>query len=237
MKQAIEIIQGKGFEAVVVRTARRKTATVKVDAGKVSVVVPSDVTAKKIEAILKQKHRWIQEKLLLQKAHQPSKPKEYVSGEAFAYLGRNYRLKVAGGSKAPVKLKSGRLVVTVPKSLQNKDQYIKDSLTRWYREHALTKLEDKVQRYSKVLKVVPESVAIRTFKGRWGSCSSSGSLVFNWKIIIAPTRIVDYVVIHELCHLIHHNHGPKFWKSLERACPDFRACKEWLRVHGRMLDV
>ncbi len=110
-------------------------------------------------------------------------------------------------------------------------------LTRWYREHALAKLNEKVQRYSKILRVDPEFVGIRTFKGRWGSCSSKSKLAFNWKIIISPSRIVDYVVLHELCHLIHHNHGPKFWKSVERACPDFRDHKEWLRVHGHILDV
>jgi len=237
MKQATEIIQAKGFEAFVVRTDRRKTATVKVDAGKVSVVVPSAISATKIEAILKQKDRWIREKLLLQAAHQPLKPKEYVSGESFTYLGRNYRLKVVTGSKMPVKLKAGRLVVRVPKSTKDTDQYINDTLSHWYREHALTKLLDKVQRYSKILRVQPETIRIRTFKGRWGSCSSKGNLVFNWKIIIAPTRIVDYVVIHELCHLIHHNHGPKFWKSVARACPDYLERKEWLRVHGRTLDI
>ena len=74
-------------------------------------------------------------------------------------------------------------------------------------------------------------------RARWGSCSSKGRLEFNWKIIIAPNRIVDYVVIHEICHLVHHNHAPKFWKSVERACPDFQTSKEWLRVHGRTLDV
>jgi predicted metal-dependent hydrolase len=201
------------------------------------VVVPRGVAATKIQAILKQRDRWIREKLLLQAAHKPSKPKEYVSGEAFAYLGKNYRLKVVVGSKVPVKLKAGRLVVTVPKSTKNKDRYIKDSLISWYRDHALTKLEDKVQRYSKILGVDPEFVGIRSFKGRWGSCSTKGKLEFNWKIIISPSRIVDYVVINELCHLIHHNQGPNFWKSVERACPEFRQHKEWLRVHGRMLDV
>ena len=93
------------------------------------------------------------------------------------------------------------------------------------------------QRFSMILGVDPDSVGIRTFQGRWGSCSAKGKLEFNWKIIIAPTRIVDYVVIHELCHLVHHNHGPKFWKSVERPCPDFRERKEWLRVHGGRLDV
>jgi predicted metal-dependent hydrolase len=181
MKQATEIIQGKGFEAVVVRTDRRKIATVGVDEGKVSIVVPSAINATKIQAILKQKDRWIKEKLLLQKGHQPSRSKEYVSGESFTYLGRNYRLKVVSGAKSPVKLKAGRLIVTVPKSTKSKNQYIKDSLTKWYRDHALTKLEDRVQRYSKILRVAPESVGIRTFKGRWGSCSSKGSLEFNCK--------------------------------------------------------
>lgn len=97
-----------------------------------------------------------------------------------------------------MKLKNGRLVVQVPPSVQKRDQYVHDALTEGYRAHALEKLQDKVERYSKVVRVSPSSVGIQTYKSRWGSCSSRGQMRFNWKIIIAPNRIVDYVVVHEL---------------------------------------
>jgi predicted metal-dependent hydrolase len=237
MTQTAEVIHGKGFDAEVIRTDRRKTATVKVVEGKVSVVVPRSTTTDKVEALVIRKTRWIREKLLLHREHQPPKPKEYVSGECFTYLGRNYRLKVESGPAKSVKLKGGRLVVQVPPSVQKRNQYVQAALTEWYRTHALQKLREKVDRYSKMVRVSPSSVGIKTFTGRWGSCSTKGNMEFNWKVIIAPNRIVDYVVVHELCHLHHHNHSPEFWKCVERVFPDYKESKEWLKSNGSKLSI
>ena len=232
-----EVIHGKGFDAEVIRTNRRKTATLKIVEGKVSVMVPKSTSKDKVEALVNRKTRWIREKLLLHREHLPPKLKEYVSGESFTYLGRNYRLKVESGTEKSVKLKNGRLVVQVPPSVQNRDRYVQSVLTDWYRAHALEKLRERVERYAKVVRVKPASVGIKSFKGRWGSCSTRGKVEFNWKIIIAPNRIVDYVVVHELCHLHHHNHSPEFWKCVEGVFPDYAESKEWLRVNGRWLEV
>ena len=128
---------------------------------------------------LPKKTRCIREKLLLQREHRPAKPKEYVSGECFTYLGRNYRLKLASGPSKSVKLKNGRLVVQVPMSVQKRDQYIQASLVEWYRGHALERLREKVSRYAKQVGVKPSSVGIKAFSGRWGSCNTKGDLQFN----------------------------------------------------------
>ena len=85
--------------------------------------------------------------------------------------------------------------------------------------------------------VNPKSVGIKTFKSRWGSCHLSGDILYNWNIVIAPNRIVDYVVVHELCHLKQHDHSDKFWKLVGQVIPDYAECKEWLRVNGRALEV
>lgn len=235
--QTAEVIHGKGFDAEVIRTERRKTATVKVVEGKVSVVVPRSTSAEKVQALVSRKTRLIREKLLLHREHQPPKSKEYVSGECFTYLGRNYRLKVESGSTKSVKLKGGSLVVQVSPSVKKREHYVQSALTDWYREHALERLQDKVERYSKLVRVSPSSVDVRSFSGRWGSCSTKGKMEFNWRVIVAPNRIVDYVVVHELCHLHHHNHSQEFWKCVERVLPDYAESKEWLRVNGRSLNV
>lgn len=237
MSANAEVVHGKGFDAEVIRTDRKKTATVKVEEGRVSVVVPRATSSDKVQALVSRKSRWIREKLLLNRAHQPPKPKEYVSGENFTYLGRNYRLKVEPGASKSVKLKAGRLVVGVPSSVQQGDRYVQAALTEWYREHALEKLQEKVQRYAKVVGVSPVSVGIKAFSGRWGSCNRRGDTMFNWRIIIAPNRIVDYVVVHELCHLKWHDHSPEFWRCVERAFPDYQECKEWLRQQGQTLSI
>ncbi len=191
----------------------------------------------KVEALVTKKTRWILKKLLFQRDRRPPKPKEYVSGESFSYLGGNYRLKVESGPFEYVTLKSGKLTVHVPSRVRKRDRYIRNALVGWYREHALNMLQDKVARYSKVVGVVPSSVGIKTFKSRWGSCSSNGHIQFNWKIIIAPNPIVDYVVVHELCHLRHHNHSPDFWKCVEWVLADYRERKDWLRANGAGMVV
>jgi len=114
---------------------------------------------------------------------------------------------------------------------------IRNALIRWYKHHAALKLQEKVERYAEIIGVEPAGVGVKSFKSRWGSCSAKGKINFNWKIILAPNRIVDYVVVHELCHLKCHDHSPKFWKEVERGLPDYIACKEWLKSNVSMLSI
>jgi predicted metal-dependent hydrolase len=80
-------------------------------------------------------------------------------------------------------------------------------------------------------------VGVKEYKARWGSCSSSGDVTYNWRIIMAPHHIVDYIVVHELCHLLEHNHGPKYWKHVKSVVPDYKECREWLKVNGEGLRI
>lgn len=108
---------------------------------------------------------------------------------------------------------------------------------RSYRLQAQQRFAEKVLRYARVVGVTPTAVDIKTFNSRWGSCNIKGEVQFHWKVILAPHRIVDYVVVHELCHLKHHDHSPVFWKAVERVIPDYLECKEWLKLAGARFDV
>jgi predicted metal-dependent hydrolase len=233
---AQQFIQGRGFVAEVIRTQRIKSARLQVEEGAVSIFVPVALPDTRIEKLLKEKNRWIKEKLYLHQQAMPISSKEFVSGEAFPYLGRNCRLKVEAGPFQPVKLKQGRLVVTLPKD-STYAELVRGALIRWYRTQAEIRFNDKVRRYAKVVGVTPTTVGIKTFKSRWGSCNIKGEILFNWKAIMAPHRIVDYIVVHELCHLKHHDHSPAFWKSVERVVPDYLECKEWLKFVGARFDI
>lgn len=186
--------------------------------------------------ILKTKRRWIKEKITLHRELAPASTKQHVSGEAFAYLGRNYRLKVERGSFAPVRLLQGRLVVTVPEGAEQ-PHMIRNALVRWYKRQADLKLTEKVNRFSPMLGVQPAGVGIKTFKSRWGSCTAKGKLEFNWQIMMAPNRMVDYVVIHELCHLIRHDHSTEFWREVARLMPEYQRCRDWLRLNAANLSI
>ena len=231
------VIQGNGYVAEVIRTSRRKTVSIKVIEGNVSVIVPDALAIEKIQSLLTQKHRWIKEKLALQEVVIFIKPKEFVSGEAFSYLGRNYRLKVIEGAYPAIKLYQGRFVVTLRDKTIDNTGAIKQLIIKWFKEHAKSKLIEKTARYSKIIGVNPLSVGIKAFQSRWGSCSVKGDILYNGKIVMAPNRIVDYVVIHELCHILYHDHSAMFWKTVERYMPDYLECKEWLKLNGKGLEI
>ena len=186
-----EYIQTSGFIAEVIRTPRRKTATIKVDDRVVSVVVPQDLNEQRITRLLKDKNRWIKDKIAAQKAVAPARQKQFVSGEAFSYLGRNYRLKVKRGTYQPVKLLQGRLVATLPDGADN-PHMVRNALVRWYQLQAEPKLREKTNRLAKQIAVQPTAVNIKTYKSRWGNCNSKGQIDYNWKIVMAPHWVVDY---------------------------------------------
>lgn len=229
------------FDCKVIRRERRKTASLQVSpTNEVSIIVPKGLSDENIERIIKRKTPWIISKLKFNEEVQyPHKAKEYVSGESFPYLGRNYRLKVIAGKTDTVGLLNGRFVVTVKKRTADAtDLVIKELLTQWYIEHAASKLKERLKRYEERIGVSSNGkIKIKSLKRQWGSCTKDGTMNFNWRIIIAPISIVDYVVVHELCHLIQHDHSKEFWRLLKRAMPDYKERKEWLRVNGALLDL
>lgn len=235
-KREPELIHTEGYSVLVERTSRRKTASIKVDEGEVIIVVPKQLERDKIDKLLASKHQWIVEKIAQYQTTSPATVREYVSGESLPYLGRNYRLKVLKGDLAPTKLLNGRITVTVPDP-STQTHYIRRALTNWYKRHADKKIREKVRRYESLVGVETGVVRTKEFKSRWGSCTPYGDLEFNWVIVMAPNRVVDYVVVHELCHLIHHDHSPQFWKEVERAMPDYKEHKEWLRGNAQNLII
>ena len=226
------ITLNKGLSVEVVRTKRRKTASIQIIKGAVRAIVPEKLSDARVEALIQKRTPWIRKKLREQSKAIVPKPKEYVSGENFTYLGRNYRLKVMWGNDHGVKLKGGYLEVGV-----SKEKDIRDSLVQWYETRALIRLTDKTKRYCKIMGVSPNLISVRDYKSRWGSCSSKGAITYNWKIIMAPHYIVDYVVVHELCHLKHLNHSPTYWRSVKTEIPDYDSCRQWLRVHEGELVI
>ena len=231
------VIQGNGFVAEIIRSSKRKTSAIKIQKGKVFVMVPERLSRAVIESLVTEKTRWIKEKLAIQKEIIAIKPKEFISGEAFSCLDKSHPLKIESGLYPAIKLHRDELVVSVRDKAADNAQAIKQLLIKWFKQQAESALRDKTAHYSRMIGVNASSVTIKSFKARWGSCSVTAGIQYNWKIIIAPDRIVNYVVIHELCHILHHNHSPAFWKAVERYCHDYRDCGAWLKSNGARLDI
>ena len=227
------------FPFEIFKTDRRKTASIKIVEGQVHVVVPKRLSDARVKDLILKRTSWIKQKLRIQSETVLPKPKEYVSGENFTYLGRNYRLKLIPNGEEEVKMKGGYLTLGYSEKLPETDRqsFVKKSLEGWYKGHALKRLTEKSKRYEKILRVTPRSISLKNYKSRWGSCSNSGEINFNWKIIIAPHHIVDYVVVHELCHMLEHNHSPKYWRHVQSVIPDYKMDRQWLKVNGIGLFV
>ena len=192
---------------------------------------------KKIIEILETKKRWIRNKVFQIQSRPTSKEREFVSGESFALFGKNLKLKVVEGGRVGTKLDGHYLSTNVRASeIGDVRKFrIKTYIEKWYIQEAYKRLEDKVIKYSEIIRVSPREIKVKNYKSRWGSCDKKGRLTFNWHLIKAPHSIVDYVVIHELCHMVQSNHSPKFWHEVEKYDPSYKDHKKWLKENGTLL--
>ena len=218
-----------GFQVEIIKTNRKKSASIQLKDGQVRVRAPKTLSDKRIYNLIKKRTPWIKEKLEEYSKRPRAIEKKYVDGEVFSYLGKNYRLQIIKGEDLSIKIKNGCFMTSIPEGIQNKNIMVQNLLSDWYKIHAHKYLQKRTNIFANTIGVLPLSISIKNYKSRWGSCSSVGELSFNWRIILTPHRIVDYVVIHELCHLLEHNHSPKYWRHVETYVPDWKDCRDWLR--------
>ena len=216
------------------RSARRKkTVAVTVDpAGDVLLVAPEHFTTSRLDAVVRRKAAWIVQRLRHVEAHDPPpSAREFVSGESVLYLGRHYRLKVGPLETGDAKLRGGWLHVPAPAGA-GQTAAVRAALVAWLRRHAAERLPERVEAWRAKAGVAMPRVVIADQQKRWGSCDRSGTIRLNWRIIQAPMRLVDYVVVHELVHLRHRGHGRDYWQALGRVMPDYERRREDLRQRG-----
>jgi predicted metal-dependent hydrolase len=196
----------------------------------VDIFAPTYAGNEEIQNAINKKTPWIARTIdRLERYHPLPEPRRYLSGETFVYLGRQYRLKVKNGFRQPPKLLGRFLWVWVENKIDA--QSVKRSVEAWYRERA----HEILGRYTKkgyqiaLRHGVPEpNVVIRHMRRRWGSCSPSGRITLNVNLVKVPAHCIEYVIMHELCHLRHHNHSKAFYSLLTRCLPDWRQRKEAL---------
>ena len=216
------------------RSARRKkTVAVTVDpSGDVLLVAPEHFSASRLDAVVRRKAAWIVRRRRHVQSHDPPpSPREFVSGESIQYLGRHYRLKVHPNEAGEAKLRGGWLHVPAPAGAQQ-TAHVRAALVSWFRRHAAERLPERVEAWRSRAGVAKPRVVIADQQKRWGSCDRGGTIRLNWRIIQAPMRLVDYVVVHELVHLRHRGHGRDYWQALGRVMPDYERRREDLRQRG-----
>ena len=235
-----EVVFGhKTISYSIIRTSRRKkTITLTIEPeGKIIVRVPVRTTDSKLAHIVKSKAEWVVKKLRSLNNISLTATKEFVSGESFSYLGRHLRLKILRDTdkeKPVVKLHGSRLQVAFYRANRNGkySKEIRDAITEWYKKLAAKRITERITIYTRKMGLSRPGVIIRNQQKRWGSCNKNGELRFNWRIIMAPMSLVDYVVVHELCHIKYKNHSKLFWKYLGMIMPDYEKRKERIRLDG-----
>lgn len=212
------------------RSARRKSVQITVDrGGELVLSAPELCATATMASFVREKRFWIYSKLA-EKDALPAEapPKRYVSGEGFPYLGRSHRLLLVDAQDAPVKLEQGRFKMRRDVAAEGREQMV-----RWYTERAQPWLANRVDRFRLRVGAEPAGVVVQDLGYRWGSCGKGGKLYFHWRTILLPPRIAEYVVVHELVHLLEPHHTPAFWARVERTLPDFASRKQWLAERGR----
>lgn len=214
------------------RSSRRKTMQITVERnGGLVLSAPPGVGETRLREFVLAKRFWIYTKLAERDRLQRHAPrKEFVGGEGFLYLGRSYRLKLTDEQDVPLKLASGRFCLRRDALPAAREHFI-----RWYSERAQVWLSSRVTAYRSRMEVEPAGVKVQDLAYRWGSCGKGDWLYFHWKAILLPARIAEYIVVHEIAHLLEPHHTPGFWLRMERAMPDYAQRKAWLAEHG--IDV
>lgn len=211
------------------RSDRRRSLEITVDRGGGLILsAPPGVPDARLRDFVQRKRMWVYKQLARKGTIGNATPsKVFVDGEGFAYLGRNYRLRLVAESDAAVKLVGGCFIM--PKTLARDGR---EHLIRWYCDRARPWLWDKVLEFAGRMEVTPAGIRVQDLGYRWGSCGKGQVLYFHWKAILLPGHVAEYVVVHELSHLHEPHHTPEFWRRVERAMPDFERRRDWLKQNG-----
>lgn len=212
--------------------SQRKTISIIVERDRSIVVrVPNGTTEEKIHQLIEKKKYLIYKKVNQPNKYQSPRPyKEFVSGESIMFLGKLYPLQVTKEEFDGVKFENSFLISAISKSKSN--QILKE----WYAQQAKEKIIPRIKRFADRLGVQYKKINIREMKHRWGSCTPKDNINFNWRIIKCPMIVIDYIIIHELAHLIIPDHSPEFWNTVSIQQPNYKKAKEWLKQFGHKIE-
>lgn len=217
----------------------RKTTDIVIERdGKVVVRPPAHYEAEQVDAVVESKRMWIYRNLAEWKdLNARAVVREWVSGETFLYLGRSYRLSLVSEQDRPLKLKEGYFCLSRECIEKEGTKGARKAFEQFYGDKGKERFASRVAYYSPKVGVKASGIKVKDMGYRWASCGRTGMLNFHWKCMMAPTKIIDYIVVHELCHFYHRNHSDAYWNEVDKVMPDYRERKEWLRQHGASLDI
>lgn len=216
------------------KQSKRKTTSILIERdGSVTVLAPKSYDIEKIESIVEEKRSWIYRNLAeWEDLNRTKVEREFVSGEGFPYLGRNYRLKLVDEQKEDLILKNGYFLMR-----RDKTRYGSELFKHFYRTKGLSRISKRVEHFAPKLGVDYRAIRVMDLQHHWASCSPKGDLNFHWRCLMAPLVVLDYIVVHELAHRIEPNHSAAFWNIVDKIMPDYQKHVSWLKHNGAGMDL
>lgn len=220
------------------RSRRARRARILVAADGVEVVVPDRFPLREVPSFVEQKRPWIERTLgRMARSEAELPPARLEDGGQLPYLGERLALRVRvvpARRRAHVSRRGGTLAVALP---EPGIAPLRQALERWYRRRAREEIGTRLDAATARAGARHAGLQIRGQRSRWASCSASGAMSFNWRLLLGPPEILDYVVEHEVAHLEVHDHSERFWALLALRCPQWRERERWLRAHGHALRI
>ena len=210
---------------------KRTTISLQIKERSILIKVPQYYTDENINKLLHEKSRWIRKKIIEEDSYYKKRKRNFVTGDKFFLYGAELTLVKKSSNKSKVIVSGFSLNLF----FSRKDNKVKKILEEWYKQKGLEYLDLRTSFWAKTISVKYNSVQIKNFKRRLGSCSFKGDIVFNWRIIMIPKKIIDYIIIHELCHTVHFNHSKNFWILVKEFSPNYKDHKSWLKKNIEML--
>ena len=235
----MQVRQVQDIEYQLLPGADRQTTDIVIERdGVVRVRPPFKMTPEQVDETVFSKRMWIYRNLAeWHDLNATRVAREWVNGESFLYLGSSYRLSLVDEQNEALKLKDGRfqLLRTVMKDCSR--DAAQHAFEQFYQDKGLPRIQQRVAHFAPKVGVTAGKVQVKELGYRWASCAPNGNLEFHWKCLMAPLTVIDYIVVHELCHLRHRDHTETFWNEVDKVLPDYRERKEWLRQRGANLDL
>ncbi|WP_394873242.1 M48 family metallopeptidase [Clostridium butyricum] len=222
---------------------KRKTACIKVDIdGKVTVITPLRVSSETVELFVRKKADWIIEKQdHMIKKYEGKIVREFKDGNTFMYLGNEYPIHIIyDESFKSIRISFGGKTLKSPYpklhfiiyTNTNNEEEMKVAMEKWYREKTMEIVKEKIKKYENYFVDKVSDIKVKEQKRRWASCTGKNAILFNWRCSMAREDVIEYIVVHEMCHFEHRDHSKNFWKRVESILPDYQKQHEYLKVNG-----
>jgi predicted metal-dependent hydrolase len=233
-----ELMQLAEFKIHIIRS-KRKSISLQVNPERIVLRAPYYSPNIALKAFALSKINWLRKVNTRIQSAKPAIELKYINGEQLLFKGEMITLQIVKNSTSSTQFNqhTKTLTIIVSRRVKNSKRFIKSKIAEWYKQEALNYIRQSAPIFAEKMNVTYRNISARDYKARWGSCSATGNLSFNWRILMAPTSVIDSVIVHELAHIKHFNHSKDFWALVHTTFPDYKHQHNWLKENQYRLSA